>query len=122
MRLLRTLLAFAIAASLALLPVGASAAAFVMAQNDADATMQMDASADMSMHDCCPDNTKGAPSHTDGYKCPMGFCCAGGAIALDDVRPAAFEFLGAGARKLAIPADQVASFRGGSAPFRPPRV
>ena len=120
MRLVRTLLTFAIAASLALLPVGAPAAAFVMAQDDANAAMQMDASA--SMHDCCPDDTKGAPSHTDGYKCPMGFCCAGGAMALDDVRPAAFEFLGVGARKLAIPADQVASFRGGSPPFRPPRV
>jgi hypothetical protein len=52
----------------------------------------------------------------------MGLCCIGGALALGDVRPIDFEFLTVAASKIAIPADQVASYRGGSPPFRPPRI
>jgi hypothetical protein len=78
--------------------------------------------ADMSMDDCCPDDIKGTSSHTDGYKCGMGLCCIGGALALGDVRPIVFAFVALAASKIAIPADQVVSFRGGSPPFRPPRV
>ena len=123
MRFVRTILAFAIAASLALLPVGASSAGgFAMVSGGAHSSMQMGASDDMSMDDCCPDDVKGAPSHTDGYKCSMGFCCVGGAVALGDVRALRFEFLPAAATKVAIPADQIVPVRGGSPPFRPPRV
>ena len=123
MRFVRTILAFAIAASLELLPVGASsAAAFAMVSGDAHYGMQMGASDDMSMDDCCPDDMKSAPSHTDGYKCGMNFCCIGGAVALGDVRALRFEFLAAAATKVTIPADQFVPIRGGSPPFRPPRV
>ncbi len=122
MRLVRTILALAIAVSLAMLPVGASATGFVMASGEAHSSMHMGASSDMSMDDCCPDDVKGAPSHTDGYKCGMGLCCVGGSIALSDVRAIGFAFLPAAGRKLAIPADQTVSVRGGSPPFRPPRV
>jgi hypothetical protein len=52
----------------------------------------------------------------------MGFCCVGGIIALGDVRPVAFERLAVMASTMAIPPDQVVSFRGGSPPFRPPRI
>ncbi len=121
MRLARTILAFVIAASLALLPAGASAAGFAMASGDAQSSMHMGASTDMSM-DCCPDDMKGAPSHTDTYKCGMGLCCVGGSIALGDVGAIGFEVLSAAGRKLAIPADQTVTVRGGSPPFRPPRV
>ncbi len=123
MRLVRTILALAIAASLALLPVGATAAGVGMASGNGQAGMHhMDASTDMSMDDCCPDGMKRAPSHTDGYKCNMGLCCVGGMAALADIRAAGAEFLPAAGSKLAIPADQIVSFRGGSPPFRPPRV
>ena len=122
MRLVRTILALAIAASLTLLPVGASATGLVMAQDDAESSMHMSASTDMSMDDCCPGDMKGAPSHPDGYKCSMGFCCVSGAVALGDIRPLRFEFLPAAATKVAIPADQIVPVRGGSPPFRPPRV
>jgi len=132
MRLIRTILAFAIALSLAMLPVGASAARVAMATDGMQMHMageqmqhhQMHVAghAEMSMDDCCPDGMKGTASHTGGYKCGMGFCCVGGALALSDIRPVAFEFLVATASKLAIPADQVASFQSGSPPFRPPRI
>lgn len=116
------MLAFAIAASLAMLPVGASAAGFAMASDDMQATMHMAGHGDMSMDDCCPDDMKGTASHKNGYKCGMGFCCIGGALALGDVRPIAFESLTVAASKIAIPEDQVLSYRGGSPPFRPPRI
>jgi hypothetical protein len=123
MRLVRTILALAIVVSLALLPVGASlAAGFVMVSGNPQSSMQMGASNDISMDDCCPDDMKGAPSHTDGYNCGMGFCCVGGAVALGDIRTVRFEFLPAVATKVAIPSDQIIPVRGSSPPFRPPRV
>jgi len=132
MRLVRTILAFAIALSLAMLPVGASAAAVAMSPDGAQMhmagdqmhqhQMHMAGQADMSMDDCCPDDMKGTASHTGGYKCGMGFCCIGGALALGDIRPVTFELLAVTASKLAIPVDQVASFHSGSPPFRPPRI
>jgi hypothetical protein len=121
MRLVRTILAFAIAASLVMLPLGASANVLSMPTDDAPTSMQMGASNDMSM-ECCPDDVKGVPSHIDGYKCNMGICCIGGAVALGDVHSIAFHFLSVTATKIAIPVDQVVSSRGGSPPFRPPRV
>jgi hypothetical protein len=121
MRLVRTILAFAIAASLVMLPLGASATAILTPTGDAHTSIQVGASNEMSM-DCCPDDVKGVPSHTDGYKCNMGICCIGGAVALGDVRSIAFHFPSVTATKIAIPVDQVVSSRGGSPPFRPPRV
>lgn len=122
MRLVRTILAFAIAVSLAMLPLGASAAGYAMSSDEMHATMHMAGHGDMAMDDCCPDDMKGTASHKDGYKCGMGFCCIGGALALGEVRVLGFEFLFLPASKIAIPADQVASYRGGSPPFRPPRT
>ena len=124
MRLVRTILAFAIALSLAVLPIGASAAGIAMSSDDMQTSMhmQMGDGAGMSMDDCCPDGMDGKTSHTDGYKCGMGVCCIGGALALGDVRPIAFAFFAVAASKIAIPSDQVVDFRGGSPPFRPPRV
>lgn len=119
MRLVRTILAFAIAASLALLPVGASAAGFGVMADDAQSGMQMGTSADMSM-DCCPDDMNGAPFHAAGHNCSMGFCCAG--VALGDVRSIGFRFVPAAESKVAIPADQFVPLSGASPPFRPPRV
>jgi hypothetical protein len=121
MRFVRTVLAFAIAVSLAVLPVGASSVAFAMVSGDAHSSMQMDAS-DMSTDDCCPDDVKGTRSHTDGYKCGMNFCCISGAVALGDVRALRFEFPLSATTKVAIPADQIVPVRGGSPPFRPPRI
>ena len=121
MRFVRTILAFAIAISLAMLPVGVSAASPAMPSHDMEMSMQMDGDADMSMDDCCPD-MKGTGSHSVGYKCGMGFCCVGGIIALADIRPVAFEFLAVATGKMALPEDQVVSHRGGSPPFRPPRI
>ena len=126
MRLVRTMLAFAIAISLATLPIGASAAGFAMSPDDMQGGMQHPGMqraghSDMAMDDCCPDDMKGTASHSD-YKCGMGLCCIGGALALGDVRPVAFEFLAVTATTIAIPADQVVTLRGSSPPFRPPRI
>lgn len=121
MRFVRTILAFAIAVSLVMLPLGASAAGHAMSSDDMQTATQMADHVDTSM-DCCPDDTDGKTSHTDGYKCGMGFCCIGGAIALGDVRPIAFGFFAVAAIKVAIPSDQVVDFRGASPPFRPPRA
>ena len=79
MRFVRTILAFAIAVSLAMLPVGASAAGIATSLDDIQASIHMAGQADMSMDDCCPDDMNGKTSHTDGYKCGMGLCCVGGA-------------------------------------------
>jgi hypothetical protein len=123
MSAVRTILVLAIAASLALLPVAAYAAAMSMVQDDTQSTsMQMNASTDMSMDDCCPDHMNGAPSNTDAYKCPMGLCCAGSFVALADLGTVGFDVVSPRGNRIALPADQVISFRGGSAPFRPPRV
>lgn len=122
MRCVRTILAFAIAVSLAMLPIGTSAAGLAMSSDGMQPSMHMAGGADMSMDDCCPDDMKGTNSHTDGYRCGMGFCCAGATLALGDVRALAFEFLAVTASEIAIPSDQIVDFRGGSPPFRPPRV
>ncbi|WP_018315784.1 hypothetical protein [Bradyrhizobium sp. WSM2793] len=120
MRLVRTILAFAIAISLAMLPVGASASGLAMSSDDMQATMHMSAAGDMAMDDCCPD--MGTPFQTGGYKCGMGFCCVGGTIALDAIRPVAFGHFAVAVSTIAIPEDQVVSVRGSSPPFRPPRI
>ncbi|WP_315797534.1 hypothetical protein [Bradyrhizobium sp. SZCCHNRI3043] len=124
MRLVRTILAFAIALSLAMLPIGASTAAVAMSSNDMQASMAMAMGdgADMSMDECCPDDVKGTSSPSHGDKCGMGFCCAGGTVALGDIRTIVVAPLAIAATTLALPADQVASLDSGSPPFRPPRV
>ncbi|WP_315780302.1 hypothetical protein [Bradyrhizobium sp. SZCCHNPS1003] len=122
MRLVRTILAFAIALSLAMLPIGASTVAVAMSSNDMQASMAMGDGADMSMDECCPDDMKGTISPSHGDKCGMGFCCAGGTVALGDIRTIVVAPLAIAATTLALPADQVASLDSGSPPFRPPRV
>jgi hypothetical protein len=122
MRLVRTILAFAIAVSLAMLPLGVSAAGLAMSPDELQPSMHMAGHADMAMDDCCPGDMKGKSHHQDGDKCGMGFCCIGGALALGEIRAPGFALLSVTASKIAIPADQVVSFRGGSPPFRPPRI
>ena len=56
MRFVRTIMAFAIAVSLAMVPLGASAAGHAMSSDDLKAGMQMADRSDMSMTDCCPDD------------------------------------------------------------------
>ena len=119
MRFVRTMLAVAISASLVMLPLGASAAGSVVSADDTHSSM--DAANGMAM-DCCPDDMKGAPSHSPDDKCNMGLCCAGGVIALYGARIVSSENPSTAGRKIAIPADQIVSFRDGSPPFRPPRV
>jgi hypothetical protein len=129
MRLVRTALALTIAAALALLPVGASAAGLVRAVDQAAAAMQADMpddmagapmASDMAMDDCCPD-TKAPPCNGDGGKCPLGFCVAP-CVGLTDVATLRFDFPPLGRTAMPIPADQVTSLLGASPPFRPPRV
>lgn len=123
MRLFRTILALAIAASLALLPMGAPAVAGIpVSSGDAHFGMEMGASPDMSMDDCCPDDMKGMLGHSGGNKCGMGICCVGGTVALGDVGAVGFRFLRTAATEVAIPADQFVPVRDDSPPYRPPRV
>lgn len=123
MRLIRTILALAIAASLALLPMGAPAVAGIpMSSGDAHFSMEMGASTDMSMDDCCPDDMKGMPCPQGGNKCGTGISCVGGTVALGNVGTVGFRFLRTAATEVAIPADQIVPVRDGSPPHRPPRV
>ncbi len=122
MRFVRTILAFALAISVAMVPLGVSAAGHAMSSDDMKVSMQMADQADMSMDDCCPDDMNGMNSHLCGDKCGMGFCCIGGALAIGDVRPVAFAFFSVATGEVAIPADQVVAFRRASPPFRPPRI
>lgn len=122
MRLVRTILAFAIAISLAMLPIGASAAGVTTSSGDMRTSMHMSGGVGMSADDCCPGDMKGATSHKDGYKCRIGLCCAGGIVAFGDVRAIAFETLAVTATKIALPDDQVVSLHRGNPPFRPPRI
>ncbi len=127
MRLVRMVMALMIALSLAMLPT-AGLAVSVPDLKSQPATegmakeMAMASELSGAMDECCPDHMKSAPSHTAGYKCNMGLCCAGGSLARGDVAPIGFVFLSASASKVAIPADQIVSVRGSSPPFRPPRV
>ncbi len=127
MRLVRTMMALMIALSLAVLPTAASAVSVPdlksqPAMEGMAKEMAMASELSGAMDECCPDHMKSAPSHTAGYKCNMGLCCAGGSVALGDVAPVGFEFLSGTASKVAIPADQIVSARRSSPPFRPPRV
>lgn len=121
MGFVRTILAFAIAASLALAPLGASATGMGMTAGDGLSAMPMGAPAGMSM-DCCPDDMPGAPIHSDSHKCGTGFCCVGGLVALGSVRSIGFRFDPAAERKVTIPADQIVTVQTGTPPFRPPRI
>lgn len=122
MRVVRTILAFAIAISVAMLPVGASAAGHAMSPDDTQHGMQMPAQTDMSMDDCCPEDMKGTTSQGAVDKCGMGFCCGGATIALGDAGEVIFRFVSVTSADIDIPADQVLSARGSSPPFRPPRI
>lgn len=123
MWLFRTIRALAIAASLALLPMGAPAVAGLpMSSGDAQISVEIGGSTDMSMDDCCPDDMKGMPGHSGSDKCGMGVCCVGGTVALGHVAAVGFRFVRAAATPVAIPVDQVLSHRGASPPFRPPRI
>jgi hypothetical protein len=121
MRLVRTILAFAVSASLVMFPLGASANGFAMSSDESHSSMQMDVSGGMSM-DCCPDDMKGSPSQTHEFKCNMGFCCASGVVALYGAPFPSSEIPFTAGRTIPIPADQIVAFRGRSPPFRPPRV
>lgn len=122
MRLFRTILALAIAASLALLPMGAPAVASIpMSSGDVQISMEVGALTDVSM-DCCPDDMNGVPVHSDGNKCGMGICCVGGTIVLGDLGTVGFSVLHAAATQVATPADQIIPVRDGIPPYRPPRV
>lgn len=121
MRIFRNILALAIAASLALMPLGGSAVAGPMSSGDAHFDMGMGGSTDMSMDDCCPDDMKAIPGHSGSDKCGMAVCCIGGTVALGDVATVGFRFVRTAATPVAIPVDQVLSYRGASPPFRPPR-
>ena len=123
MWLFRTIRALAIAASLALLPMGAPAVAGLpMSSGDAQISVEMGGSTDMSMDDCCPDDMKGMPGHSGGDKCGMGVCCVGGTVAIGDIGTVGFRFIRTAATQVAIPADQIVPVRAGSPPHRPPRV
>lgn len=123
MRLFRTILALAIVASLALLPMGAPAAAGILiSSGDAHFSTEMGASTDMSMDDCCPDDMKDMPCPQGGNKCGTGIGCVGGTVALANVGTVGFRFLRRAATEVANPTDQIVPVRDGSPPYRPPRA
>lgn len=123
MRLFRTIMALAIAASLALLPMGAPAAAGIpMSSADVHFSIELGASTDMSLDDCCSDDVRGMLCPQGGNKCGTGISCVGGTVALGNVGTVGFRFLRAAATKVDIPADQIMPVRDGSPPYRPPRV
>jgi hypothetical protein len=81
--------------------------------------MAMPSETSVAMNDCCPDHANSESKDHSSQQCPMA-CCAVQLVSIS----AAFrlDFPIAGGTSLPIPADQVVSSRGGSPPFRPPRV
>ncbi|ACE99617.1 putative exported protein of unknown function [Rhodopseudomonas palustris TIE-1] len=126
MRLFRTIVAILIAASLVALPIGAHASASAISKSGSASSehfhISVSHSADMSMDEYCPHDTKRAPSPTHGFKCPLSFCCVGASVALNHVTAVRIEFSIGKTTHVTTLMDAFVPARAGSLPFRPPRV
>jgi hypothetical protein len=127
MRLVRTMMAFLIALSVAMLPTAGSAVSVVSSASQAESQsmfgndMAMASSVSGAMDERCPDLAKTKPCDQSSDQCPMAFCAAQ-LVSLASTGAFHFDFPVRIGSALLIPLDQVVSLHGGSPPFRPPQI
>ena len=111
MRIVRTVLAFFIAASVALLPVAGAAALNI---EPTQASMSMD------MSDCCP--PEAMPCDKASGNCASMAACVSNSFGLTDV--ASSDFIFPAIRRPVVPFFATENFQSqtGELPFRPPRA
>jgi hypothetical protein len=110
---MRTILAFLIALSVALLPVAGSAA-FKLTSHDMTET-----SANEPMHDCCPDKANPCDKAVD---CASMAACTSNCLSFAGGGSSPFIYLVSIAAILPPMENAVLRSRTGTPPFRPPRV
>lgn len=122
MRLIRTIVAFLIAVSVAVLPVAGSAALLSKSvESGAAAAMAVSDDGTSAMDDCCPD--PGAPCGQNNIDCPKMAVCAAQAVSIAPVTIS--QLIDPASRATPLPkvANQVVPPpNDGSPPFRPPRI
>lgn len=120
MHFARTIMAFLIALSVALLPTAGSAAIDAKSsEHGAPAKMHMHS--DMSvMDDCCPDQPKPCGQNSD--HCRSMASCAVQSVSIAGVAVSHIRFPMIAGNPLPILTDQAVTLYDGSPPFRPPRV
>jgi hypothetical protein len=118
MRFARTIMAFIVALSVAMLPVAGTAA---IAVNTAEMTMPAAAqSADVPMAmDCCPDP---AEPCDQGGKCQSMASCTQPSLGIANISVSGLTYSLVAGSPLPVLVDSAAPLRAGSPPFRPPRV
>lgn len=115
MRLARTVMAFVIALSVAMLPATGLTA---VSANSAEMAVSTDMSA--AMDDCCPDRAK--PCDQGGAQCQSMASCAHQSFSISDVTVLQFAYPMLPGDSLPTLADQAVPLHAGSPPFRPPRI
>ncbi len=121
MRCARTILAFVIAWSVAILPAAGPAIVGVKSSDMAvSADMAMSAEMPATMDDCCPDQGKPCDQGSDG--CQAMACCAVQAASIASVAASQFEYPLVAGNLFPVLVDQAGPLHTGSPPFRPPRV
>lgn len=121
MRFARTITAFVIALSVAMLPVAGSAS-IVAKPTEMAASVEKAAGAEMSaaMDDCCPDHAKACDQQGD--QCQSMAVCTLQLVSLANVAVSGLKYPALPEISLPILSDQVVPLHSGSPPFRPPRV
>jgi hypothetical protein len=123
MQLVRTMMALAIALSVAMLPAAGSAMFIATPQAAAEAMADdMAMVSDMSgAMECRPYHATPKPCDHPSGQCPMAFCAAQ-PVNLAFAAAYGFDLPMVAGTPLPIPTDQVVALHGSSLPFRPPRV
>jgi len=128
MRFARTITAFAVALSLAMLPAAgattavAKPAATSVSDHGATSSEMSAAMPDRTaaMDDCCPDHAKPCDQGSD--QCPSMASCAQASISMADAAVSAFSYSLVPEELVPLLIDQGTPLHGSSPPERPPRV
>ena len=121
MRLVRTMMAAAIALSVGLLPISGSAVALVKApEQSMPADMSMPSGMSAAMDECCPDHAAPCPQSSDD--CQSMASCSALSVNLAGPANPEFRYPPLTGSPLSILAERAIPPIGGSLPFRPPRV
>lgn len=121
MRCARTILAFVIAWSVAMLPAAGSVIVGVKSTDMAvSADTAMSGEMPAAMDDCCPDQAKSCDQGTDQSQAMA--CCVASSVGIASVAASLLEFSLVAGNLFPILVDQAVSLHTGVPPFRPPRV
>jgi hypothetical protein len=118
---MRTMMAIAIALSVALLPVsGAAVASVKSSEQSIPADVSMPAGMSAGMDDCCPDHAKPCPQAGDD--CQSMASCSTSSVNLANLADPEFRYPALTGNPLSVLEEHAVPPLGGSPPFRPPRV